>query len=329
MRRSAASLIAIALGAALFAGPLPGAAQQPGKVFRIGILSPAQRPNTKIFDGFRQGLADLGYIDGKNISIDYRLAAGDFSQLPAMAGELVRLPVDVIVVDGGGNVAQIAKDATSTIPIVGGLGADPVAAGLVRSFAHPGGNVTGFATLGIELSGKRLQLLKEAFPETSRMAVLRNSAAANLSALRPTEEAARTLGVQLRRIDINAPDQIAAGFETATSGGAEALVVVADAMFWNERERIVALAAKYRMLVIYPEREYVDDGGLLAYGRNVLENWGRAAGYVDKILKGEKPGDLPIEQPTKFELVVNLKTAKALGLTIPRSVLARADEVIE
>ena len=318
----------MALAAAL-AEPLPGAAQQPGKVFRIGILSPAQRPNTKIFDGFRQGLADLGYIDGKNILIDYRLAAGDFSQLPAMAGELVRLPVDVIVVDGGGNVAQIAKDATSTIPIVGGLGADPVAAGLVRSFAHPGGNVTGFATLGIELSGKRLQLLKEAFPETSRMAVLRNSAAASLSALRPTEEAARTLGVQLRRIDINAPDQIAGGFETATSGGAEALIVVADAMFWNERERIVTLAAKYRMPVIYPEREYVDDGGLLAYGRNVLENWGRAAGYVDKILKGEKPGDLPIEQPTKFELVVNLKTAKAQGLTIPRSILARADEVIE
>jgi putative ABC transport system substrate-binding protein len=319
----------MALGAALVAGPLPGAAQQLGKVFRIGILSLAKSPDTKIFNGFRKGLADLGDIDGKNISIDYRLAAGDFGQLPAMAGELVHIPVDLIVVDGGNNVAQIAKDATSTIPIVGGLGGDPVAAGLVQSFAHPGGNVTGFATLGIELGGKRLQLLKEAFPETSRVAVLRNSATANMWALRATEEAAHTLGVQLLRIDINAPGEIAAGFEGATSSGAEALVVEADAMFWNERERIIALAAKSRIPAIYPEREYVDDGGLIAYGRNVLENWGLAAGYVDKILKGAQPADLPVQQPTTFELVINLKTAKALGLTIPQTILARADEVIE
>jgi putative ABC transport system substrate-binding protein len=319
----------MALAVGLVVGTLPTAAQQLGKVFRIGILSPAKSANTKIFGGFRQGLADLGYIDGKNISIDYRLAGGDFGQLPAMAGELVRIPVDVIVVDGGSNVAQIAKDATSTIPIVGGLGGDPVGAGLVLSFAHPGGNITGFATLGIELSGKRLQLLKEAFPEISRVAVLRNSATANLSALRATEEAARTLGVQVLPIEINAPGEIAAGFKGATSRSAEALVVEADAMFWNERERIIALAAKYRMPTIYPEREYVDDGGLLAYGRNVLENWGLAATYVEKILKGAKPADLPIQQPTKFELVVNLKTAKTLGLTIPHSILARADEVIE
>jgi putative ABC transport system substrate-binding protein len=322
--------IVIAAVATLLLAPEWTTAQQPkAKTPRVGILSPAEKTSTKIFDAFREGLRDLGYVDGQNIIIEYRLAAGDYSRLPTLAGELVRLPVDVIVVDGGPKVAQIAKDATSTIPIVGGLGADPVAAGLVRSFAHPGGNVTGFATLGIELSGKRLQLLKEAFPETLRVAVLRNSATANLSALHATEEAAHYLGVQLRRIDIDGPNKIATGFETALSGGAEALIVEADAMFWNERKQIVALATKYRVPAIYPEREYVDDGGLLAYGRNVLESWSRAVWYVDQILKGAKPGDLPIEQPTKFALVINLKTAKALGLTIPPSILARADEVIE
>jgi hypothetical protein len=212
-------------------------------------------------------LGDLGDIDGQNITIEYRLAAADFNRLPMMAADLVQMPVDLIVTDGGDKVAKIARDATSTIPIVGGLGADPVAAGLVRSFAHPGGNVTGFATIGIELSGKRLQLLKETFPAISRVAALWNPALANPSTLRVSEEVARTLGLQLRRIDINGPDEIAAGFETATSGSAEALFVEADAMFWNERARIVALAAKYRMPAIYPEREYVDDGGLVVYHR--------------------------------------------------------------
>ena len=328
--RWALCLIAVALGTALVAGRALVVAQQPGKMSRIGILSPATRPDTKIFDAFRKGLGDLGDIDGQNITIEYRLAAGDFKRLPTMAADLVQMPVDLIVTDGGDKVAKIARDATWTIPIVGGLGADPVAADLVRSFAHPGGNVTGFATIGIELSGKRLQLLKETFPAISRVAVLWNPALANPSTMRVTEEAAHTLGLQLRRIDINGPDAIAAGFATATSGSAEALFVEADAMFWNERARIVALAAKYRMPAIYPEREYVDDGGLIAYGRNVADPWRRVlAGYVDKILKGAKPADLPVQQPTTFELVVNLKTAKALGLTIPQSILARADEVIE
>jgi len=330
MRRRAALFVAIALGLLLVGAPPRPRAQQPKTIFRIGVLSPAARPDTKIFDRFRKGLHNLGYIEGDNISIEYRLAAGDFSRLSAMADELVRIPVDIIVTDGGPNVAQIAKDATLTIPIVGRLGADPEVAGLVARFAHPGGNITGFATFGIELSGKRLQILKGVFPDISRIAVLRNSAvAASLTAFSATSEAARTLGVQLRRIDIDAPDGIAAGFETATSSGAEALVVLADAMFWNERQRIVTLATKYRMPAIYPEREYVDDGGLLAYGRDVLESFGRAAALVDKILKGAKPADLPVEQPTKFELVINLKTAKALGLTIPPLILGRADEVIE
>jgi putative ABC transport system substrate-binding protein len=319
----------MALGAALTGAPLAGStAEQPGKVFRIGILSPAGSPSTKAFDAFRKGLADLGYIDGQNIGIEYRLAAWDYSRLPAMAGELVRLPVDVIVTDTQ-KCAVVAQEATRTIPIVGAtLGADPVAAGLVRSFAHPGGNVTGFSGLNVELSGKRLQLLKEASPATARIAALWNPA--QPMALRSaTEEAARTLGVELRTIEVATPDQIPAGFEAAVAGETEALVVLPDAMFWYERVRIVALAAKYRMPAFYPEREYADDGGLLAYSQNVSDQFRQAAGYVDKILKGAKPADLPVQQPTRFELVVNLKTAKALGLAIPPSILARADEVIE
>jgi len=203
-----------------------------------------------------------------------------------------------------------------------------VAAGLAISLAHPGGNVTGFSGFGAELSGKRLQLLKETFPTISRIAVLRQPTSPPVL-LQTTEEAARRLGLQISPIAVGNPGEILAGFETAIGGGAEAVVVLPDAMFWNERARIVALAATYRMPAIYPEREYVDDGGVLSYGANVLENFRLAAGYVDKILKGAKPGDLPIQLPTRFELVVNLKTAQAMGLTIPASILARADEVIE
>ena len=308
--------------------PIAACAQQPAKVFRIGVLSLADQTSTKIFDAFRQGLHDLGYVEGQNITIEYRLAAGDFSRLPAIAGELVRLPVDVIVVDGGTNVAQIAHDATPTIPLVGALGPDPVAAGLAASLAHPGGNITGFAGFGVELSGKRLQLLKEAFPQISRIAAL-SSPADPMSNRRATVAAARTLGVQLRTIEVATPDEISAGFEAAATGGAEALVVLPNAIFWNQRARIVALAAQYRTPAIYPEREYADDGGLFAYGPSVPDSFRRMAGYVDKILKGAKPGDLPVEQPTKFDLVVNTRTAKALGVTIPPTVLASVDEVVE
>jgi putative ABC transport system substrate-binding protein len=325
MRRRAAHLIAIAI-TALAVGPLVSAAEQPGKMHRIGVLSLADQTSTKIFDAFRGGLRDLGYVEGRNITIEYRLAAGDFSRLPAMAGELVRLPVDVIVVDGT-NAAQIAHDATQTIPIVGALGPDPVAAGLAASLAHPGGNATGFSGFGIEQSGKRLQLLKESVPGISRMAALVNPTYPENN--RATEEAARTLGVQLRTIEVATPDDIPAGFAAAAAGGAEALVFLPGPVFWNYRARIIALAAQYRMPAIYAEREYVDDGGLLSYGPSVPDNFRRAATYVDKILKGENPGDLPIERPTKFELVINLKTAKALGITVPQSLLARADEVIE
>jgi putative tryptophan/tyrosine transport system substrate-binding protein len=299
------------------------------KVFQIGILSPAVSPATKAFDAFRDGLRELGYIDGANIRIEYRLAAWDYGRLPAMAADLVRMPVDVIVVDGGQKVAQIAKDATHTIPIVAATaGADPVTTGLAVSLAHPGANLTGFTGSGAELSGKRVQLLKDAVPGVSRIAALRNPAAL-ISTFQTTEEAARTLGLELRTVEVAAPDDIPAGFEAAVGAGAEALVVLPDAMFWNERERIIALAAQHRLPAIYEDRAYAIDGGLLSYGRDVSEQFRLAAGYVDKILKGAKPADLPIQQPTRFQLVVNLRTAKTLGLTILAAILDLADEVIE
>ena len=328
MKRRVPILAVMALMTLAAGALLSATAQQPGRVFRIGILSAAERPDTTIFDAFRSGLRDLGYIEGQNITIEYRLAAGYTNRLPPMAGELARLPVDVIVTDGAKS-AQIAHQATHKIPIVGvAFGPDPVAAGLVGSFAHPGGNITGFVGLNFELSAKRPQLLKEAVPEISRIAVLWNPAGPT-SQRRATEEAARTLGVEFRTIEVAVPDEVASGFEMAKAGDAVALVIVPDPMFWNERARIVALAARYRMPGIYPEREYADEGGLLSYGPSIPAMFSRAAGYVDKILKGEKPGDLPVQQPTIFELVVNLKTAKELGLTVPPSILARADEVIE
>jgi putative ABC transport system substrate-binding protein len=313
--------------ATLLVAPKRSSAQQaPAKLPRIGILPPAPRPDTGIFDAFRKGLADLGYIDGQNIRIEYRLSARDFSRLSAMAEELVRLPVDVILADG--LTVVIAQEATRTIPIIGGVGPDPVAAGLIESFAHPGGNVTGFSAFGVELSAKRLQLLKEACPAISHVAALRNPAGPK-SIRRATEEAACTVGAELSTIEVATPGQIFAGFEMAVAEGANALVVLPDAMFWNERGQIVALAAKYRMLAIYPEREYVDEGGLLAYGSNVPDQRRRRATYVDKILKGAKPGDLPIQQPVEFDFLVNLRTARELGLTIPPAILDLADEVIE
>jgi putative ABC transport system substrate-binding protein len=327
MRVWAACLLAIAVSVA---ASVPGMAQRPAKIPRVAVLSPAGSPSTKVFDAFREGLRNLGYIDGENITIEYRLAEGDFSRLPAMAADLVRIPVEVIVTDGGDKVTQIAHEATRTIPIVMATSGDPVAAGLAASYPRPGGNVTGFTLQPGELYGKRLQLLKEAFPAVSRVAALWNSGSGRvMSRLQTIEEAARTLGVQLRPIEIESPDAIAVGFETATTGSAEALVILPNAMFWNERARFVALAAKYRIPAIYPEREYVDDGGLFAYGANVPDNFRRAADYVDRILKGAKPADLPIQEPVRFDFVVNLKTAREFGLTIPPVILARATEVIE
>jgi putative ABC transport system substrate-binding protein len=315
--------------ATLLVAPKRSSAQQaPAKLPRIGILSPAARPDTAIFDAFRKGLADLGYIDGANIKIEYRLAAWDYGRLPAMAADLVRLRVDIILTDGQ-RAAQSAQEATQTIPIVAATaGADPVATGLAASLANPGGNLTGFTGAGAELSGKRVQLLKDAVPGVSRVAALWDPVTLR-SILQATKEGARTLGLDLRTVEVAVPEDIPAGFDAAVGADAQALVVLPDGMFWNERARIVALAAHHRLPAIYEDRAYAADGGLLSYGRDVSEQFRLAAGYVDKILKGAKPADLPIQQPTRFQLVVNLKTAKALELTIPPSILDLADEVIE
>jgi putative ABC transport system substrate-binding protein len=305
------------------------AQQQAAKPVRIGILSPAPQSSTKLFDAFRARLRELGYIEGKNITIEYRLSAGDMGRLPGMAADLVRLPVDIIVTDGGEGVTQIARAATSEIPIVMATAAgDLVGAGLATSFAAPGGNTTGFTLYTPELSAKRLQLLKEVSPQIERVAVLWDPASRR-PALSSTEAAAVSLAIQLSIVEIATPGEIGIRFATAIDTGAEAFVILPGAMFWNERARIIALVAGSRLPAVYPEREYAEDGGLFAYGPDVAENFRRAATYVDKIVRGAKPGELPIEQPTRFELVVNLKTAKELRLTIPPMIVGLADQVIE
>jgi len=307
-------------------------AQQAAKVARIGYLSPSLASSPHLRDAFLQGLRDLGYVEGRNVVIEYRDAEGKLEQFPALAAELVALKVDVILAEGGTLGPRVAMRATSTIPIVFAAG-DPVGSGLVTSLARPGGNVTGLSTFGAELVGKRLELLKQAVPGVDRVAVLRQPTAlgertAN-DMLKAADVAARALGVQPQFIEAQGPDEFARAFSDMTSARAGALTVLPSAMFLREHRRLVDLAAKNRLPAVYPQREFVDAGGLMSYGANQSHLFRRAATYVDKILKGAKPGDLPVEQPTKFELVINLKTAKALGLTIPQSVLVHADEVIQ
>jgi len=319
-------LMMLALG--LLTATLAAHAQPVGKVARIGILTPAAEASTPVFDAFRQGLRELGYVEGKNITLEFRFAAGRAERLPALAAELVQLPVDVILTDTGA-AAQAAKNATTTIPIVMGTSGDPVRTGLVTSLARPGGNVTGLTLHAPELSGKRLELLREAMPGVTRVAVLWNPASSpQHHDLRVSEAAAQTLHLHLRPVEVSSPDEIEAAFATVTSAGADVLVTLADAMLWNQRRRIADLAAHNRLPTFFPEREFVEAGGLMAYGSNVPANFHRAAAYVDKILKGTKPADLPVEQPAKIELVINLKTAAMLGLTIPPTLLFRADEVL-
>jgi ABC-type uncharacterized transport system substrate-binding protein len=326
MRRRA--LIAVLSGVALIGAPTGGTAQQPANMFRIGVLSPAGGSTTRVFDAFREALRTLGYIEGRNITIDYAFAAGDNDRLPALAENLARSSVALIVTDGGERVAEIAQKAAPNLPIVMATAGDPLRAGLIASFAHPGGNVTGFTLLSFELSGKRVELLREILPKVSRVVALWIPGLGD-TGLRATTDAARSLGFQLDPIGVASPAEIGASFAAAAAAGAQALIVVPGAMFWNERKQIVALAEKQHLPAVYPEREYADDGGLFSYGPSVPDNFRRAAGYVDKILKGAKPADLPVQQPTTFELVINLKAAKALGITVPQALLARADEVIE
>ena len=324
-----------AITGGLLAAPLAAGAQQAGKVFRIGYLvlgsleSPEGRPS---LDAFRQGLRERGYVEGQNIIVEYRPADGRAERLPALAAELVRLKVDLIVA-GATPSARAARQASSTIPIVASNMADPVQDGLVASLARPGGNVTGSTFLGPELVPKRLALLKEVLPGASRIAVLWHPGAFGERTMndmvKETEAAARTLGVQLQFAEVRHPDEFDRAFSAMAGAHASALIVFPSAMLFNERTRIVALAAQRRLPAMYQSRGFVELGGLIAYGTSITDGYRHAATYVDKILKGAKPGDLPVEQPTKYELVINLKTARALGLTIPPSLLQRADQVIE
>ena len=322
----------IAAGA-LLATPLAADGQQAAKVARIGHLSPNLAAGPHLRDAFLQGLRDLGYVEGRNVVIEYRDAEGKRERLHALAAELVALKVDVILAEGGTLGPRVAMQATTTIPIVIAGAGDPVGSGLVTSLARPGGNVTGLSNLSPELVGKRLELLKQAVPGVSRVAVLWRPGAlpehTEKDTLKGADVAARALGVRLQFVEARDPDEFARAFSDMTSARAGALTVLPSNMFVRERRRLVDLAAKNRLPAVYTSREFVDAGGLMSYGAHQPDLFRRAATYVDKILKGAKPGDLPLEQPTKFELVINLKPAKDLGLTIPPSVLARADDLIQ
>jgi putative ABC transport system substrate-binding protein len=320
-------------GAVLLAAPLAASAQQAAKVPRIGYLANNLTANPHLREAFRQGLRDLGYVEGRNVVIEYRSAEGKSERLPTLAAELVALEVDVIVAPGT-PLALAAKQATRTLPIVFATVADPVGSGLATSLARPGGNVTGLSILlSSELVGKYLELLTQAVPGLSRVAVLWQPGGlgerTEQDLLKGAEVAARALGVRVQFVEARSPADIDRAFSNMTRARAGALTVLATAMLNSERRRLVDLVAKNRLPAMYPYREFVDAGGLMAYGADLADLLRRAAIYVDKILKGAKPADLPVEQPTKFELVINLKTAKALGLTIPPSLLARADEVIQ
>jgi putative ABC transport system substrate-binding protein len=320
-------------GAVLLAAPLAAEAQQATKVPRIGYLGLNRAASPHLTEAFLHGLRDLGYVEGRNVVIEYRDAEGKIERFPALAAELAALRVDVFVTAGGTPAALAAKQATRTLPIVfAGVG-DAVASGLVTSLARPGGNITGSSVLAPELVGKWLELLKQAVPGVTRVAVLWQPGflpeRTGKDMLKEAEVAGRALGVRVQFVEARGPEDFDRAFSDMTRERAGALTVLGSNMLFGERRRLVDLAAKHRLPAVYGLREFVDAGGLLSYGPNAADLFRRAATYVDKILKGAKPADLPVEQPTKFELVINLKTAKALGLTIPQSVLGRADEVIQ
>jgi ABC-type uncharacterized transport system substrate-binding protein len=324
MKRAAPPSILVAMMLLAFA--VIAEAQQAKKVSRIGFLGPFSESSLSTRrDAFLQGLRDLGYIEGKNITIEYRYTGGELDRLPELAGELVRLNVDVIVTAASSSV-RAAKKATGTIPIVFASVGEAVDSGLVSSLARPGGNATGLTFLGPELDGKRLELLKEAFPRVTRVWRVPTTRG---GLPKDTEAVAKTLGLQLQSVGVRGPDDFESAFKAAKNGGADALIVISNPLSNTHRARIVDLAAKNRLPGIYPSTDFVEIGGLMSYAPDILDNWRRAATYVDKILKGAKPADLPVEQPTKFELAINLKTAKQIGLTIPPNVLARADKVIK
>jgi putative ABC transport system substrate-binding protein len=318
------------LATVLLTTTLPAYAQQPTQVPRIGFLNAASASAILArYEAFRQGLRELGYVEGKNIVIDYRYVEGKLDRLRELAAELVRLKVDVIVT-AGPSATRSAKEATVTIPIVMAFDYDPVGSGAITNLARPGGNITGLSALYPEMSGKRLELLKEIVPKLSRVAILGSSTQpGNAQALKEMELAAGALGVQLQYLEIRAPKDIETAFRAATKGRADAVLVLTSPVLVSQRTQLADLAVRSRVPATYQASEYVEAGGLMSYGVNVADLHRRAATFVDKILKGAKPADLPVEQPKKFEFIINLKAAQQIGLTIPPTVLARADKVIK
>ncbi len=318
-----------ALAGGLLAAPLAAEAQQGAVIPRIGVLTLSVATSTPTYQAFLQGLRDQGYVEGQNMAIEFRFADGRPDRLREMAAELVRTKIDVFVTESV-LAAREAKNATGTIPIVTAIHGDPVGAGLAASLTRPGGNVTGLSLLAPELSGKRLQLLKEIHPKATRVAIIWN--ATNVAASRYLAEsrsAARSLGLQIQAVEVRDPSDLDTAFETIAAARPSACMTLPDGMLLANATRIVDFAARVRVPALFPDQEFATAGGLMAYGPSLAETFRRAATYVVKILKGAKPADLPIQQPTKFDLVINLKTAKALGLTIPQSLLQRADQVIE
>jgi ABC-type uncharacterized transport system substrate-binding protein len=321
----------IGAAAALLTLPLAVEAQQAGKVPRIGLLAQNRAETSEPSRAaFRQALRERGWVDGQNIVIEVRFADGKVDLFPALVSELIRLKVDIIVTTSSGTT-WAAKNATQSIPIVMAASANALGEGLVANLAHPGGNVTGMTFLaGPEIAGKQLQLLKEVAPAASRIAVLTNPTNRSHAGFsREVKVAARSLGAQVQVLEAPSPDELDSAFAAMTKEHAAALLVLTDSMFFGEHQRVANLAARSRIPALYSQREFVDAGGLVSYGPNLVDMFRRAATQVDKLLRGAKPSDMPIEQPTTFELVINLKTAKALGLTIPQSLLQRADEVIQ
>ena len=332
MRHSAVGLI-LTLALAILMAPLAVEAQPPMKVPRVGLLITAFAPSqpSPILGAFEQTLHDLGYVEGRNVILEYRYAEGSEERLRAQADELVQLPVDVIVAQGAAAI-RAAQHATHTIPIVMAATSDPVGLGFIASLAQPGGNITGLSFLSEELPGKRLELLKEAVPQSTRIAVLANPAfPAQASRMHNLTVAARALGLHLHVVELRRADELDDAFTAMTRAGADAVIVLENAVLLNTQlgRVVVDLAAKSRLPVMYSWREWVVAGCLMSYGPNELDTNRRAAVYVDKLLQGAKPADLPVEQSTKFELIINLKTAQALGLTLPPHLLVLADEVIK
>jgi putative ABC transport system substrate-binding protein len=324
-------VVSVALGLVVLCllGPWSAGAQSPGAVPRIGLLETGSLSGrAPLWEAFRQKMRELGYVEGQTVAYEARGGNGSVERLAELAAELARLKVDAIVT-GGTEATPAARQATATIPIVMATGTDPVGLGLVASLARPGGNVTGVTTLSAELIPKRLEVARQLVPGASRVAILGDAGrAATTVQFRETETAARALGVRLHPVTVRGRAELAGAFSTIAKERPASLLVVGSPMFFGERRFLAQLGMQHRLPTVYSSREYAEAGGLIAYGISLAESFRHAAVYVDKILKGAKPADLPVEQPTKFELVVNFKTAKALGLTIPQSILSRADEII-